>query len=78
MGVTDTLDGLVSGRLGSMEDLIKNNNKILGWNGEQIQGKVRPTDEEVAKLGPEFQKAWDKEFRDFPDKPLMVFTVLAG
>lgn len=78
MVVTDTLDGLVSGRLGSMEDLIKNNNKILGWNGEQIQGKVRPTDEEVAKLGPEFQKAWDKEFRDFPDKPLMVFTVLAG
>lgn len=78
MEVTDTLDGLVFGRMGSMEDLIKSDHKMLGWNGQQVQGKVRPTNEEVAALGPEFQAAWDKEFRDFPDKPLVVFSVVGG
>lgn len=78
MDVTDTLDGLVFGRMGSMEDLIKSNNKLLGWNGQQVQGKVRPTNDEVVELGPEFQKAWDKEFRDFPNKPVGVFTALGG
>lgn len=78
MEVTDTLDGVVFGRLGSLEDLMKVNHKMLGWNGQQIQGKVRPTEEEVAELGPEFQKAWDKEFKDYPEKPLVVFSVVAG
>lgn len=78
MGVTDTLDGLVFGRMGSVEDLMKANHRMLGWNGQQIQGKVRPTDEEVAALGPEFQAAWDKDFKSTPDKPLMVFSVVAG
>lgn len=75
---TDTLDGLVFGRMGSVEDLMKSNNKLLGGNGQQVQGKVRPTDAEIPALGPDFQKAWDKEFRDFPEKPLVVFSVLAG
>lgn len=78
MAVTDTLDGVVFGRLGSLEDLMKENHKMLGWNGQQIQGKVRPTEEEIAELGPEFQKAWDKEFKDYPEKPLVVFSVVAG
>lgn len=78
MVVTDTLDGVVFGRLGSLEDLMKANHKILGWNGQQIQGKVRPTEEEVAELGPEFQKAWHNEFKDYPEKPIVVFSVIAG
>ncbi|KAI1651481.1 putative alcohol oxidase [Daldinia loculata] len=75
---TDTLDGLVLGRMGSYEDLVKNNEKMLGWNGQEIQAKVRPTDAEVAALGPEFQKAWDKEFKECPDKPLGIINVIAG
>ncbi|KAJ4421721.1 hypothetical protein N0V82_003565 [Gnomoniopsis sp. IMI 355080] len=78
MEVTDTLDGLVFGRMGSVEELMKTNPKIFGWNGQQVQGKVRRTDEEVAALGPEFQAAWDKGFRDIPDKPMMVFSIVAG
>ncbi|KUI59148.1 Alcohol oxidase [Cytospora mali] len=74
----DTLDGLVFGRMGSYEDLLKTNNKMLGWNGQEVQGKVRPTEAEVAALGPDFQKAWDREFRDHPDKPLVVFSVMGG
>ncbi|KAI5916976.1 GMC oxidoreductase [Camillea tinctor] len=33
---------------------------------------------EVIALGPEFKQAWDKEFRDYPDKPLGIINVLAG
>lgn len=74
----DTLDALVFGRLGSPEDLINSGNKMLGWNAQEIQAKVRPTEAEVATLGPEFKKAWDQEFKDHPDKPMVVFSVIAG
>ncbi|KAI1503596.1 GMC oxidoreductase [Biscogniauxia marginata] len=74
----DTLDALALGRMGSFEDLMKNNHEMLGWNGQEIQAKVRPTDAEVAALGPDFQKAWDKEFKNHPDKPLGVINVIAG
>lgn len=57
MDVTETLDGLYFGKMGDWGQLMKENNKILGWNGQQLQAKVRPTDDEVAALGPEFQKA---------------------
>lgn len=74
----DTLDALVFGKLGSPEDLIKSNNKMLGWNAMEIQAKVRPTEAEVAALGPEFQGAWEKEFKAHPDRPMVVFSVLGG
>lgn len=74
----DTLDGFVCRHLPSHENLMHCRHKMLGWNGQQIQGKVRPTEDEVAELGPEFQKAWDKEYSNCPEKPLMVFNVLAG
>lgn len=32
----------------------------------------------MAKLGPKFQEAWDRDFRDIPDKPLMLTGMLAG
>ncbi|RCI07623.1 hypothetical protein L249_1675 [Ophiocordyceps polyrhachis-furcata BCC 54312] len=103
MTVTETLDGFYSGRMGEWEQLMKENDKILGWNAQPLQAKVRPTDAEVAALGPDFQKAvsirptpefplfysaelsemvieksWDEEFKDCPDKPLVVFSVIAG
>ncbi|KAI3393988.1 hypothetical protein diail_3349 [Diaporthe ilicicola] len=74
----DTLDALVFGRLGSPEDLIESGNKMLGWNAQEIQAKVRPTEAELATFGPEFKKAWDKEFKDHPDKPMVLLSVIAG
>ncbi|KAI0886205.1 putative alcohol oxidase [Annulohypoxylon maeteangense] len=75
---SETLDGLVLGRMGSYDDLMKKNEKMLGWNGQEIQGKIRPTDAEVAALGPDFQKAWDQEFKNQPDKPLAIINIVAG
>ena len=74
----DTFDALVHGKLGSPEELIKSGNKRLGSNAQEVQAKVRPTEAEVVALGPGFKQAWDKEFKDHPDKPMVVFTVIAG
>lgn len=74
----DTLDALVYGRMGSSEELIKKNHPMLGWNGQEVQGKARPTEAEAAALGPEFKEAWDSEFKPHPDKPMVIFTALAG
>ncbi|KAK8045460.1 hypothetical protein PG993_005484 [Apiospora rasikravindrae] len=78
LSLTDTLDGLVFGRMGTHEDLIKSGHKMMGWNGKEMQSKIRPSDAEVAALGPEFQKAWDREYKDYPDKPLALLDVNGG
>ncbi|KAK8104595.1 FAD/NAD(P)-binding protein [Apiospora kogelbergensis] len=53
LSIGNTLDGLVFGGMGSHEDLIKSNHKMMGWNGKEMQAKIRPTDDEEAVLGPE-------------------------
>ncbi len=75
---TDTLDALICGRMGSPEELIAANSPMLGWNAQEIQGKARPTDAEAAALGPKFKEAWDRDFKSHPERPMVVFTVLAG
>lgn len=78
LGPDDTLDRLVFGRQASPEDLIKSGDKMLGSNAQEVQAKIRPTEAEVAALGPEFKEAFDKEFKDYPDKPMVVLTAIAG
>ena len=34
-------------------------------------GKIRPTEEELEEMGPEFRKLWDEYYRDAEDKPLL-------
>lgn len=74
----DTLDKFIYGGQETQEDMIKTKHEMLGWNAQDIQGKVRPTEAEVAALGPEFQAAWDREFKPNPDKPLAIISVIAG
>lgn len=38
-------------------------------------GKFRPTDAEVEALGPEFKKSWDRDFKNKPDRPLMIIAL---
>jgi hypothetical protein len=38
--------------------------------------KLRPGDKEIAALGPNFQKDWDKDFKPFPTRPLMLCGVV--
>ncbi|KFY79231.1 hypothetical protein V499_01735 [Pseudogymnoascus sp. VKM F-103] len=72
----ETIDGILSGRADAAE-LIAKNDKIMGWNSIDISSKVRPTDDEVSALGPEFQAAWDRDFKNAPNKPLMLMGLVS-
>jgi len=40
--------------------------------------KIRPTEEELKEMGPEFNALWDKYFKDKPDKPVMFGSIVSG
>lgn len=73
----ETLDALAGGRL-DLGEMIKNQDKRLGWNVQDIGYRIRPTEDEVAALGPVFQDAWNKHYKDFPDRSLAVGAAING
>lgn len=74
---SETLDALGDGRL-NVSELIEKNAPILGWNAMDTTCKIRPTDEEVAALGPEFQALWDEEYKDDLNKPLALGSLVSA
>ncbi|OAQ87788.1 alcohol dehydrogenase [Purpureocillium lilacinum] len=73
----ETLDGILSGRL-DFATALSEKNPFLGWNGIDIAGKLRPTEEEVAQLGPDFQELWNRDFKEHQDRPLMLMGVVSS
>ncbi|KAL2069366.1 hypothetical protein VTL71DRAFT_15704 [Oculimacula yallundae] len=65
------------GGLQTFEDAIKEGNPKMGWNTLDVGGKVRPDSSEVAALGPEFEAAWEKDFKE-PSKPLGIIALSGG
>lgn len=41
-----------------------------------VAAKLRMTDADVASLGPDFQRDWDRDFRPYPSKPVMLTGVV--
>lgn len=60
------------------QGLIDSKHNILGWNGVDLSSKLRPTDKDIAALGPEFQAAWDRDFKNAPARPLMHMALVSG
>lgn len=77
LGPDETLDGILTGRL-SVEAALAGQSPLLGWNSCDIAGKLRPSEEDVAALGPEFKEVWDADFRDRPDRPLLLMALVQG
>lgn len=69
----NVLGGLMTGTL-DLEGMLERGDPLLGWNAVDMQCKLRPSDADVAGLGPEFQAAWDKEFKNYPDKPMTIMS----
>ncbi|KAI1821524.1 hypothetical protein F4861DRAFT_551693 [Xylaria intraflava] len=40
------------------------NDKILGWDAQDLTFKLRPTNQDVASLDPEYQETLNKEFKN--------------
>ncbi|KAF4556338.1 GMC oxidoreductase-like protein 15 [Elsinoe fawcettii] len=70
----ETINSLLSGRA-NVEEMIAKKHELLGWNSMDASGKFRPTEEAVTALGPEFKAAWDRDFANAPDRPLMIIAM---
>ncbi|KAF9521832.1 alcohol oxidase [Crepidotus variabilis] len=51
---------------------------LLSSNAIDAGFKIRPTEEELKEMGPEFNELWDKYFKDKPDKPVMFGSIVSG
>lgn len=71
----ETLDALISQRVDPMA-LVKENAAILGWNAQDVNIKLRPTEAEVSALGADFQDAWAKEYESNPNRPLVLGSLV--
>ncbi len=70
----ECINGFQDGRW-DIDEAIRNSDELLGTNAMDAQAKLRPTEAEVEALGPEFKKAWDRDFKDAPNRPLMILAV---
>ena len=50
----------------------------LSSNAIDAGYKLRPTEEELKEMGPEFNELWNRYFKDKPDKPVMFGSIVAG
>lgn len=73
----ETADAIVGGRL-DPEELIKNNDGMLGWNAMDTTCRLRPSDADVLALGPEFRAAWERDFKSIPNKPVALMALVNG
>lgn len=46
-------------------------------SGIDAAGKLRPSPEELATIGPEFRDRWETYFKDVPDKPVIWFGAVS-
>lgn len=71
----ETMDAITCGRV-NVDRLIQDKAPILGWNAMDIVCKIRPSDVEIAALGPTFQEFWDQEYKADPNKPLALGSLI--
>lgn len=71
----ETLDAMHRGQL-DFNEAIEKKNPIITWNSVDIAGKLRPTEEEVAQLGQEFQEHWNRDFNQQTERPLMLMAIV--
>ena len=50
----------------------------LSSNAIDAGFKIRPTEEELKEMGPEFNELWNRYFKDKPDKPVMFGSIVGG
>ncbi|KAI0477587.1 alcohol oxidase-like protein [Xylariaceae sp. FL0804] len=75
LGPRETLDCLTNGTVDPRE-LFFRKDPILGWNGMDMVCKLRPFERDIPALGPNFREAWDRDFKPYPNKPLMMMSLI--
>lgn len=73
----ETSDFIISGRV-KEEELFRNKDKILGWNFVEVGVKMQPSEADRATLDKDLLAAWERDFKDKPNKPLMLMGMING
>lgn len=74
LGVEDTIDAIWKG--GAVDrDVFQ---KMGRWAAVDVHAKIRPSEDEVKALGPAFKAAWDRDYKNTPNRPLMMFALVQG
>jgi choline dehydrogenase-like flavoprotein len=59
------------------DKMVSEKRALLRWNTCDVAMKIRPTEKEVDELGPEFRKVWNRDFRDAPNRPIMLLSLVS-
>lgn len=75
LGPRETGDFIISGRA-TADDLIKDNDPILGWNMVELGVKMQPSEADVATFDADLLEAWTRDFKTRPNRPLMLMGAI--
>lgn len=73
----ETMDRFYTGQK-TVEEALADKDEMLKWNGVDFGSKLRPSDQDIERMGPEFKAFWDKNFKNEIHKPLVFSGTLAG
>lgn len=77
LGPRETSDFLISGRV-KEEDLLSSKDAILGWNTIDASVKMQPSEADRATFDKDLLAAWERDFKDKPNRPLMLMAIING
>ncbi|KAI0820709.1 alcohol oxidase [Trametes gibbosa] len=80
---TQTLDDFLRGDKEAQKELFAEwetspEKARLSSNAIDAGFKIRPTEEELKEMGPEFNELWNTYFKDKPDKPVMFGSIVSA
>ncbi|KAK0387532.1 hypothetical protein NLU13_3778 [Sarocladium strictum] len=73
----ETIDSILRNPA-SRPELFKAKDARIGWNGIDMSSKLRPSEKEVQNFSSALQKRWDSDFRDEPNRPIMLSAIVNG
>lgn len=56
---------------GGFEKAVAEKSPLLGWNTVDVCSKIRPSEDDLNKMSPEFREAFDRDYKDHPNRPMM-------
>ncbi|TCD62089.1 hypothetical protein EIP91_007489 [Steccherinum ochraceum] len=78
---SETLDGIVRGKPEEVKKWtvpwLEKGKGLMAWNGLDAGMKLRPDEDELKAIGPQFTSRWKEYFAGTPDKPVMYIGTLA-
>lgn len=73
----ETYNGIINGSV-SLQDMLESHDKKVGWTAYEVTSRLRPSDSEVHRMGPEFEAAWKEDFGRDSTKTAAVLATYGG